>query len=188
MQKLKQCKTELIQLIHDLPDEKIIELFDFARFLVSQYSKEEYHRLMMVLYFFSNRRYVEYGIILRKIFMNYNNGDIVIVPFPFVTSASMQQKARPALVISNHNIKRKFDDFILIAITSQNVDTILSTEYLIEEGTEAFKQSGLVKKSVVRCEYIMTVPNDIIVRKIGLLPVDVINEINEVIKLSLGLK
>ena len=39
MQKLKQCKTELIQFINDLPDEKIIVLFDFARFLASQYSK-----------------------------------------------------------------------------------------------------------------------------------------------------
>jgi len=39
MQKIEQCKTELIQFIHNLPDEKIIELFDFARFLVSQYSR-----------------------------------------------------------------------------------------------------------------------------------------------------
>jgi hypothetical protein len=39
MQSLKHCKTELIQLINDLPEEKIMELFDFARFLVSQYAK-----------------------------------------------------------------------------------------------------------------------------------------------------
>jgi len=120
--------------------------------------------------------------------MSYSNGDIMVVPFPFVTIAGMQQKARPALVISNHNIKRRFDDLILVAITSQHVDNIISTEYLIEQGTEAFKQSGLAKRSLIRCEYIMTVPRDIIARKIGHLPVDVINEINEIIKLSLGLK
>jgi hypothetical protein len=34
----------------------------------------------------------------------------------------------------------------------------------------------------------MTVPQDIIVRNIGHLPVDVISEINEIIKLSLDLK
>jgi mRNA-degrading endonuclease toxin of MazEF toxin-antitoxin module len=53
--------------------------------------------------------------------MSYSNGDIVVVPFPFVTTAGMKQKARPALVVSNHNIKRRFDDLILIAITSQHV-------------------------------------------------------------------
>ena len=120
--------------------------------------------------------------------MSYSNGDIVVVPFPFVTTAGMQQKARPALVVSNHNITRRFNDLILVAITSQHVDKVIATEYLIEDGTETFKQSGLARRSVVRCEYIMTVPRDIIARKIGHLPVDVINEINEIIKLSLGLK
>jgi len=120
--------------------------------------------------------------------MSYNSGDIVIVPFPFVTIAGMEQKARPALIISNHNIERRFDDLILVAITSQNTDNIIGTEYLIEENTEAFNQSGLMKKSVVRCEYIMTVPQNIIVRKIGHLPVDVIYKINDIIMLSLGLK
>jgi len=76
----------------------------------------------------------------------------------------------------------------LIAITSQHVDSIVSTEYLIEESTEAFRQSGLAKKSVFRCEYIMTIPKAMIVRKIGHLPADLINEINEIVKLSIGLK
>jgi hypothetical protein len=40
MQNIKQCKTELIELINDLPEENIMELFDFARFLVSQYCKK----------------------------------------------------------------------------------------------------------------------------------------------------
>jgi len=40
MHNLKHYKTNLIQLIDDLPEEKIPELFDFARFLLSQYSKK----------------------------------------------------------------------------------------------------------------------------------------------------
>ena len=52
MQSLKQCKTELIQLINDLPEEKIIELFAFAKYFVSQYSKKslspvDYNSLML---------------------------------------------------------------------------------------------------------------------------------------------
>ncbi|MEQ8192415.1 MAG: hypothetical protein ABRQ39_30900 [Candidatus Eremiobacterota bacterium] len=37
MQNVKDCKTELFQLINDLPEEKVMELFDYARFLVSEY-------------------------------------------------------------------------------------------------------------------------------------------------------
>ncbi len=53
--------------------------------------------------------------------MNYNRGDIVILPFPFITTKGTQQKARPALVISDHFIERRFDDVILVVITSQRV-------------------------------------------------------------------
>jgi hypothetical protein len=40
MQNVKDCKTELLQLINDLPEEKVIELFDYARFLVSEYCRK----------------------------------------------------------------------------------------------------------------------------------------------------
>ncbi len=90
--------------------------------------------------------------------MNYKRGDVVIVPFPFVIASGTQQKARPALVISDHSIQRRFNDVILIGITSQRIDHVVATEYLIGEGTEEFTRSGLAKTSVVRCEYVMTVP------------------------------
>jgi len=45
--------------------------------------------------------------------MNYKRGDIVILSFPFVTQTGMQQKARPALIISDHSIERRYNDVIL---------------------------------------------------------------------------
>lgn len=119
--------------------------------------------------------------------MNYERGDVVILPFPFITSNGVQQKARPALIISNHSIERKFDDVILVGITSQKTDKIIHTEFLIEEGTAEFTQSGLAKTSVVKCEYIMTIPKEIIVRKLGNLPVETMSKIDQILKLSLGL-
>ncbi len=120
--------------------------------------------------------------------MNYKRGEIVIVPFPFVVTSGIKQKARPALVISEHSIQRRFNDLILIGITSQRIANIVETEYLIKDGTETFRQSGLVKTSVVRCEYVMTLPEGIIARKLGELPKDAMDEIDKVLKLSLGLK
>ena len=120
--------------------------------------------------------------------MNYKRGDIVILPFPFVTTSGTKQKARPALVISNHSIERRFDDVILVAITSQRSDDVSETEFLIEEETDEFKLSGLAKTSVVRCEFIMTIPKEIIARKLGKFPDKIMKEIDKRLKISLGLK
>jgi len=121
-------------------------------------------------------------------FMIYDRGDVVILPFPFITTGGVQQKARPALVVSDHHINRRFDDVILLGITSQRIDNIKQTEFLIKEGTDEFIQSGLAKTSVVRCEYVMTVPKEIIARKLGKLPKDKMNKIYQILKLSLGLQ
>ena len=120
--------------------------------------------------------------------MNYNRGDVVIVPFPFVTSEGASQKARPALIISDHLIDRRFDDLIMIGITSRIVENLKETEYMIVEGTEDFKYSGLIKTSVVRCEYIMTVPRGLAARMLGHLPDETMQKIDEKLKLSLGIE
>jgi len=50
--------------------------------------------------------------------MSYNNGDIVVVRFPFaLRNGSEIQKGRPALVISDDKVKRRYNDVILAAIT-----------------------------------------------------------------------
>ena len=120
--------------------------------------------------------------------MNYDRGDVVIVPFPFVTSEGALQKARPTLIISDHLIDRRFEDLIMVGITSRIVEDLRETEYRIVEETEAFKSSGLAKTSVVRCEYIMTVPRRLVARRLGYLPDETMKEIDIRLKLSLGIK
>lgn len=94
--------------------------------------------------------------------MSYKRGDVVILPFPFVTTSGTQQKARPALIISDHSIRRRFDDLILAGITSQRIDDIMETEFLIDEQSAYFGKSGLKKSSVVRGEYLMTIPKSLV--------------------------
>jgi mRNA-degrading endonuclease toxin of MazEF toxin-antitoxin module len=112
---------------------------------------------------------------------------VILIPFPFVTTGGARQKARPALVISDHSIQRRFNDLILVGITSQRITDLNETEFLIEEREKYFQQSGLKKSSVVRCEYLMTVPQSLAARKIGELPGNVMKLIDEKIKISLGL-
>jgi mRNA interferase MazF len=120
--------------------------------------------------------------------MNYKRGDIVLLPFPFVTIDGIVRKARPAPVISDHTIERRFDDVILAGITSQRVDDIERTEFLIEENHKHFAATGLAKTSVVRCEYVMTVPAETIARKLGKLSKNLMVQVDKKLKISLGLK
>ncbi|MBI5182727.1 MAG: type II toxin-antitoxin system PemK/MazF family toxin [Nitrospirae bacterium] len=51
--------------------------------------------------------------------MSYKRGDIVVVKFPFIIKeGSEKQKGRPALVISDDKVKKRYKDIILSAITS----------------------------------------------------------------------
>jgi len=82
--------------------------------------------------------------------MSYKKGDIVVVRFPFaLRNGSEIQKGRPALVISNDKVKRRYNDVILAAITSQVPDDIMELEIVVEPA----KGTGLLKKSLVRLDF-----------------------------------
>lgn len=119
--------------------------------------------------------------------MNYKRGDVVILAFPFFTHEGVTRKARPALVISDHSIIRRFNDIILAAITSKRIDQPIETEFLLCEGSKEFKESGLKKTSIIRGEFIITVPAHIIQRSIGHLSKETMEKIDSVLELSLGL-
>lgn len=119
--------------------------------------------------------------------MNYSKGDVVILPFPFVISKGIQQKARPALVISNHLVRRRFDDLILAGITSQRTNEVIETEMLINEKDAYFNETGLLKTFVIRFEYLMTIPKTLVRRRLGQIPQSILKKIDEKLKLSLGL-
>ena len=75
-----------------------------------------------------------------------------------------------------------------MGITSRIVKNLKDTEYMIVSGTEDFKYSGLIKTSVVRCEYIMTVSQGIVARRLGHLPDKTMKKIDKKLKLSLGIE
>jgi len=116
--------------------------------------------------------------------MSYNRGDIVIVPFPFVReNGSRDQKARPAMVISNPEIKRRYSDKILAGITSRVPGELTETEIILESN----EKTGLAKRSVLRLDYLMTVPGSLISRKIGRIGSEKISTVNQTLALSLDI-
>jgi mRNA-degrading endonuclease toxin of MazEF toxin-antitoxin module len=88
--------------------------------------------------------------------MSYEKGDVVVVRFPFVLKegTAVIQKGRPAFVISDDKIRRRYKDVVLAAISSQIPKDIMELEIVLEPSS----QNGLVKRSLLRLDFIMTVP------------------------------
>jgi len=117
--------------------------------------------------------------------MSYKKGDIVVVKFPFaLRDGSEIQKGRPALVISDDKVKKRFNDVILAAITSQIPDDIMELEIVVDPA----KGTGLLKKSLVRLDFIMTIPENLISRKIGQLPDEIVRQAESRLMRSLGIR
>jgi mRNA-degrading endonuclease toxin of MazEF toxin-antitoxin module len=116
--------------------------------------------------------------------MSYKKGDVVVVKFPFVLKegTAVIQKGRPAFVISDDKIKRRYKDVVLAAITSQIPRDIMELEIVLEPASP----NGLVKRSLLRLDFIMTVPEELISRKIGILPKIVVKESERRLKQLLG--
>ncbi len=116
--------------------------------------------------------------------MRFKKGDIVVVRFPFVMrNGSDVQKGRPALVVSNDKVERRYNDVILSAITSHIPANVMDLELILEPTTS----NGLVKRSLVRLDFIMTIPEELITRKIGEFPEEALQKLQTKLKRSLGI-
>jgi mRNA-degrading endonuclease toxin of MazEF toxin-antitoxin module len=116
--------------------------------------------------------------------MNYSRGDVVIVAFPFVLPEGQgTQKGRPAVVISDMTLDRRYKDLILASITSRIPHDLKETELVLEASAE----NGLAKRSVVRLEFLMTVPLEFVSRKIGRLSPEQMAGVDHKTARSLGL-
>ena len=65
--------------------------------------------------------------------MKYKKGNIVVIKFPFLLKEGREvRKGRPALVINNSEIKKRYNDIVLAAITSQIPLKIMEMEIVLE--------------------------------------------------------
>lgn len=119
---------------------------------------------------------------------SYKKGEIVLLPFPFLATRDIKKKLRPALVVSDHTIPKRYNDLILLAITSKINKPLFETEILVDSSLPAFDQTGLAVSSVIKCDMILTLPEDIVVRKIGELDIDLLRKVQDAILKGLGIK
>jgi mRNA interferase MazF len=116
--------------------------------------------------------------------MSLQRGDIVLATLPLVTRPGF--KLRPVLVVQNDTNNAHMQNTIVAFITTNLSRSHLPTQVLIEVNTPAGQQSGLIADSVVSCENLITIRQSQ-GRKIGNLPPDVMQRVDEALKESLAL-
>mgnify|MGYP001603219410 CR=1 FL=1 len=97
---------------------------------------------------------------------SYDQGDVVLIPFPFTDLSTFKQ--RPALVISGSEFNRRRQDIVVAAITSQVPASLPVTDYRLE-GAD-LKTGGLPKASIVKLGKIVTLDQRLIRKRLGTLP------------------
>lgn len=95
----------------------------------------------------------------------YNQGDIVLVPFPFADQDT--NKKRPALIISAPWYHQRDNAVILVAITS-SIPNVLDPDDLLLDN-EDLRFSGLYKESIIKSSWVYRLDANRIIKKFGAL-------------------
>lgn len=117
--------------------------------------------------------------------MPLTRGDVNLVQFPYSTGAG--SKLRPAVVVQSDYNNRRLTNVILAPLTTTIQRASETTQFLVHAGSIAGKAAGLRHTSVVSCENLTTVAQSLIRRRLGQLPQDAMEHVNECLKAALGL-
>lgn len=102
---------------------------------------------------------------------SYKQGDIILVPFPFSDDLA-QTKPRPALIVSNDELK---NEVICVQITS-NISRNEPTAVFVNVEDVSIP---LPANSVIRCHLISTIATKIVIKKISSLSEDKLQRVLE---------
>ena len=111
-------------------------------------------------------------------------GEVVIVSFPFADGSS--GKVRPALVIQSDNENQRLSNTVIAMITG-NLKHATETSVLVDPTLQQGKSSGLHGPSLVKCTNLYTIRQADVITTIGMLSTSLIGEVDNSLKVALGL-
>lgn len=112
--------------------------------------------------------------------MSYNQGDIVLVPFPFTDQSDL--KTRPAIIISNSRVNDS-NDVICVQQTTQESTGELVSEISSLHVDEPFRPPH--HHQYVICRKVLVIEKNKIIRKINSVNDDKLREIIETVQLAI---
>lgn len=112
-------------------------------------------------------------------------GDVVVVEF--IHSDLRNSSMRPALVVQSDRNNQRIQNTIVAQITSRLRLLHEPTRLLIDPSTPEGQSSGLHMLSVVTCENLLTLQQDLIHATIGHLPDATMKRIDDCLKEAMGI-
>jgi PemK-like, MazF-like toxin of type II toxin-antitoxin system len=110
----------------------------------------------------------------------YGRGDVLLIQFPF--SGPAGQKDRPAVVISADIYHDRWDELLVVALTSKAPKTVRPTDCLVRD----WQAAGLQHPSWMR-SHLATVHHQLVIRKLGSLVPGDLRSVEICLRLSLQL-
>lgn len=93
--------------------------------------------------------------------IHLEQGDILLVPFPF--SDQSGRKVRPVIVMSKKEFNEDSQDIIIVGVTSN----ISKDRYTLGLTNKDLEQGHLFTECCVKCENILKLDKELIIKKIG---------------------
>ncbi len=101
--------------------------------------------------------------------------DIILTPFPF--SNLEAEKVRPSIIISNNDYNKKFDDILVVPLTT-NLNV---RDYAILLSNADLEKGKLVKDSKIKADRVFSINKKFIKLIIGRINKEKFNSIKEMI-------
>jgi len=118
--------------------------------------------------------------------MEFRRGDIVFIPFPYITNFS-KTRERPVVVIQNDIGNRFSPNLIVAAISSQIPSREYPIHFLVRQDSPEAEGTGLRRDSIVQTEIILTVPKTSVTKRLGRFNDAAMSAIDRCIRISLAL-
>ena len=115
--------------------------------------------------------------------MNLQPGDVVLAWFP--NASGIGGKWRPSVVVQNNEDNRKIGNTVIAFVTSVLLRRGDKSHVFIDISTPEGKQTGLLKNSLVSCNNIATIEQNVISKTIGSLAVSTLKEVNACLRAAL---
>ncbi|MEA1906756.1 MAG: type II toxin-antitoxin system PemK/MazF family toxin [Euryarchaeota archaeon] len=110
---------------------------------------------------------------------------MVLVRYPFTDLTSTI--VRPAVVLTPDHLMRRLDDVLGLFVSSSIPAELLPTDFVLEPGHSFFPGTGLKYRSVFRTHKLALLDKSLVLRVLGELDRDLMNEIEERLRIALGL-
>jgi mRNA interferase MazF len=112
-------------------------------------------------------------------------GSVVLIRYPFTDLTG--SKVRPAVVLTPDQLMPKLDDILCLFISSAMPMDLLPTDFVLESSHLSFRATGLKDRSVFRTHKLALLHKSLVMRVLGELNKDVMDEINQRLRIALGL-